>query len=59
MDEIRTVEIVDEDENGEPTAAIVRNVSRNCAVYHVMFPVITHTERGTVMVPTAFAFDLN
>jgi hypothetical protein len=59
MDEIRTVEIVQETEDGEPVAAIVRNVSRNCAEFHIVLPVLTHTPSGPVIAPTAFAWDLN
>lgn len=59
MDELRTVEVLNEDENGEPQAVIVRVPSQNVAVFHCIFPVLTHTERGPVMALTAFAFDLN
>jgi hypothetical protein len=58
MDEIRTIEIVNE-VDGEPQAAIVRNVTRNCAVFHCVIPVLTHTESGPVVAPTLFDFDLN
>lgn len=59
MDEIRTVEVVSEDANGDPQAVIVRIPSQNLAVFHCIFPVLTHTPSGPVMAPTAFAFDLN
>jgi hypothetical protein len=59
MDEIRTVEVLNEDEDGNPVAVIVRDPLMNNAVFHVLMPVLTHTPSGPVMAPTAFAWCLN
>jgi hypothetical protein len=58
MDEQREVEIVNEID-GEPQAVIVRDSARKTATFHCIVPVVTHTEHGPVIAPTAFAFSLN